>query len=68
MSANPTHTAKESFSTVKPANGEKIATYECQSLNEAKKGVDFSNAVYKQWKKVCVTNRAEYFRALAKVL
>lgn len=58
-----------SFNTINPATGEKLATYEFDSLEKAKATVEQSNNVFKdQWSKLTVTRRADYFRSLAKVL
>ena len=62
-------TAKKTFNTINPANGEKIASYEFQTIDEAKKIVDFSNEVFKnEWKKLSLAQKIRFFRSLAKVL
>lgn len=61
--------SKKTFSTVNPATGEKIETYEYQTVEEAKRVVDLSNRVFRNaWKNTSKSQRAELFRSLAKVL
>ena len=58
-----------SFNTINPATGEKLSTYDFDSLEKAKTTVEQSHNVFKeQWSRLSVTQRADYFRSLAKVL
>ncbi|HXQ91686.1 MAG TPA: NAD-dependent succinate-semialdehyde dehydrogenase [Nitrososphaerales archaeon] len=58
-----------SVSTNNPASGQPIATYELQTEEQAKRVVDNSKRVFQnEWSKLKVSQRAEYFRSLAKVL
>ncbi|MGI0092315.1 MAG: NAD-dependent succinate-semialdehyde dehydrogenase [Nitrososphaerales archaeon] len=57
------------FDTVNPATGERIATYEFISAEEARRVVDRSHEVFKKdWSKLSLPQRGEYFRSLAKIL
>lgn len=59
----------KSFNTVNPATGEKLATYELDSLDKAKSIVELSHSVFKnKWSETTVDQRADCFRSLAKVL
>jgi len=55
--------------TTNPATGERLARYDLQTLDEARAVVDRSYDAFKgEWRKIPISKRAEYFRALAKVL
>ena len=57
------------ISTINPANGRTLDTYDLQSVDEAKTIVDNSKRVFESsWSKLTIPQRAEYFRSLAKVL
>jgi acyl-CoA reductase-like NAD-dependent aldehyde dehydrogenase len=61
--------SKNSFETVNPATGEKIASYDFISSKQARQSVERSHDAYRNtWSKLGVRLRSEYFRSLAKVL
>jgi acyl-CoA reductase-like NAD-dependent aldehyde dehydrogenase len=58
-----------SFNTINPATGETLASYEFQTLDQARQAVERSSEVFKnQWSQLPIVARAGYFRSLASVL
>ncbi len=58
-----------SFSTINPATGETLASYELLTLGQARQTVEHSNEVFRnQWSQLTIAERAGHFRSLASVL
>lgn len=59
---------QKTINTINPATGEKIATYELQTVEDARKAVERADSAFREWRKLTVSQRAEHFKSFAKVL
>ena len=56
------------FTTVNPATGETIATWETMPAAQVMEIADRTHAAFHTWREVPIADRAPYFRRLAGVL
>ncbi|MHB8566389.1 MAG: NAD-dependent succinate-semialdehyde dehydrogenase [Nitrososphaerales archaeon] len=55
--------------TTNPATGEKLESYELQSVEQARSVVDLARRTFKEeWRTLPISKRADHFRSLVKVL
>ena len=59
---------QDKISTINPANGQIIRSYECTDLEQIPRIVANARIAFEKWKKKDIAERCDYIRTLAKVL